>query len=638
MRWLILTWLLVAAPVRADAPQVISEELEAQPLRVLVEPSWGGTSGLFRLPTAELGVRGQVRLALRSELFAGQSFLVVGDKHDRTAARLVVGGNVLPWLETFAVVASTTNHNVRTPIDQETVADARLTTSVTDAMLGLKVATDVGAASIGLVTDLTLLGAPGGLSIDGSASTYSLTGILGVSAERLGSPLPLRLHVAIGQIVDNSRGIIDLTTKTPVARQIVTFHYRLRPSRFHLGLGIDAPVALGARMRLSPIVEYHLEVATGEAERAFTEDPTFRTAVDGRVGQTMVLGLRGHLTPSMSIDAGVEVGLGSPGFAFGPPLLPWNVLVGLAYTFDPLAPPERVVRTVRVVEKVAPPPAPVPPPIREGRLAGLVLRADTGAPLADAIVEVPGVGRLATGDDGRFRTPPLPVGVVHVSIRAPGFEPAAAEARIEAAQDTAAEVRLAPRVRTFALRGRLQGTSGPLAGRIDALPLAGSGGAATAATDAAGAFQLTLPSGRWLVRASADGHLYRARTVEIAEADPAPIELSVPRRGEPLVGVASGRLLLARPVPWQGKRPRLGKGATAILDEIADAVLAHPEWRRVRVQLRGSKTGDPIADARARIVLDELLRAGIPAERLEVRAALGPGKPGTVSVQVDAQP
>ncbi len=638
MRWLILASVLVAAPARADAPQVISEELEQAPPRVLVEPSWGGTSGLFRLPTAELGATGQVRLALRAELFAGQSFLVVGDRHDRTAARLAIGANVLPWLETFALVASTTNHNVRTPIDQETSADARLTTSVTDAVLGLKVATDVGAASIGLVGDLALLGSPGGLSVDGSATSYSLTGVLDVSAARLGSPLPLRLHVAIGQVVDNSRGLIDLGTKTPVARQVVTFHYRLRPSRFHLGLGIDAPVSLGARMRLAPIVEYHLEVATSEAERAFTDDPAFRTAVDGRVGQTMVLGIRGHVTPSLSIDAGVEVGLGSPGFAFGPPLLPWNLLLGLAYAFDPLAPPARVIRTVRVVEKVAAPTPPAPPPAREGRLAGLVLRADTGAPLADAIVEVPGVGRLATNDDGRFRTPPLPAGVVHVGVRAPAFEPAIAEARIEAGQATAVEVRLAARVRTFVLRGRLANAAGPLAGRIDAAALAGSGAAATAATDAAGAFQLTLTPGRWLVRGSADGHLLRARTVEVVDADPAPVELSVPRRGEPLVGVAPGRLLLTRPVPWQGRKAKAGKGAVAILDEIADAVLAHPEWRRVRVQVRAGRAGDAIAEARARIVRDELLRAGIPTERLEVRAEAGTGKVGTVSVQVDDQP
>ncbi len=638
-----LALVLLAAPARADSPLVISQEVSEEvpplPTRTLVEPSLGGTSGLFRLPTAELGVAGQVRLALRGELFAGHSFLVVGDHHDRTAARLVLGANLLGWLETFAVVSSATNHNVRSPLGGETDADARLTTSITDAIFGLKVAAEVGAASVGLVTDLALLGSPGGLSIDGTATSYSFTGVLDVSAERLGSPLPLRLHVVMGQIIDNSRGLIALATKTPVARQVVTFHYRLRPSRFHLGLGFDLPIALGARARLTPIVEYHLEVATGEAERAFTQDPTFRTAVDGRVAQTMILGLRGHLTPSLSIDAGVELGLGSPGFAFGPPQLPWNVLLGVAYAFDPLAPPLRVVRTVRVTQRApTPPPPPGPAVAPTGRVAGIVVRADTGAPLADAILELPGIGRLATNDDGRFRAPPLSPGVVHLVARAPGFEPSTAEARIEAGQDAAIEVRLAPRARTFTLRGRLADKDGPLVGQVDATPLAGSGDMASVAVGAGGVFQVVLAPGRWLLRARADGHLLRARTVEVSDADPQPLELVLSRRGEPLVGVASGRLLFVRPVLWQGKRARLGKGSGAILDELADALLAHPEWRRVLVRVRGARTGDELADARARLIRDELARAGVPSDRIDARGEPGGGKVGTVSVQVDAGP
>ena len=638
MRWLILACFLSPALARADAPEVISEELEPRPYRPLVEPSLGGSSGLLRLPTAELGVAGQVRLALRAELFSGQSFLVVRDRHDRSAARLVVGANLLGWLEAFALVSSTTNHNVRTPLSGETEADARLTTGITDAALGLKLATEVGAASVGLVSDLVLLGSPGGLSIDGGATSYSFTGLLDVSAQRLGSPLPLRLHVALGQILDNSRGLIDLSSKTPVARQVVTFHYRLRPSRFHLGLGLDVPVALGARARVTPIVEYHLEAATGEAERAFTEDPTFRTAVEGRVAQTMILGMRGHVTPALSIDAGVELGLGSPGFAFGPPLLPWNLLLGVAYAFDPLAPPERVVRTVRVVERIPPPPAPAPPPVREGRLVGVVLRADTAAPLGDVIIEVPGCGRLATGDDGRFRTSPLPAGSVRIAARASGYEAGAVDAEVQAGQDTAIELRLVARARTLTVRGRVRDSDGPLSGRVDATPLGAGGPASSAPAAAAGGFQLVLTPGRWLVRAHAEGHLLRARTVELADAEPPALELVLPRRGEPLVGVAAGRLLLARALPWQGKTARLGKGAPAILDELADAVLAHLEWRRVLIHVRGAKAGDAIAEARARLLRDELVRAGVPADRIEARAAPGGGKPGTVSVQVDAGP
>src|SRR6185295_7736454 len=98
-----------------------------------------------------------------------------------------------------------------------------------------------------------------------------------------------------------------------VARQVVTFAYRLRPSRFLVAYGFDVPIRIG-KGRITPILEHHIEVATGDGDHAFDNGTFFKGDVEGRTSQSILVGLRGHVNQALSFDAGIEFGVTSPGF------------------------------------------------------------------------------------------------------------------------------------------------------------------------------------------------------------------------------------------------------------------------------------------------------------------------------------
>ena len=45
----------------------------------------------------------------------------------------------------------------------------------------------------------------------------------------------------------------------------------------------------------------------------------------------MTLGLRARVFRGLTLDAGVDVGLRSVGYQYGPPLAPYDLIFGLAY-------------------------------------------------------------------------------------------------------------------------------------------------------------------------------------------------------------------------------------------------------------------------------------------------------------------
>ncbi|MGE3885992.1 MAG: carboxypeptidase-like regulatory domain-containing protein [Vicinamibacterales bacterium] len=88
--------------------------------------------------------------------------------------------------------------------------------------------------------------------------------------------------------------------------------------------------------------------------------------------------------------------------------------------------PWTTVAALALLQAVASPAAQVS---RAGGLAGVVLQAENGAPIAGATVYAigPPTQRLTTarsGTDGRWRLPDLPPGVYRIVVGAPGFAPA----------------------------------------------------------------------------------------------------------------------------------------------------------------------------------------------------------------------
>jgi hypothetical protein len=154
----------------------------------------------------------------------------------------------------------------------------------------------------------------------------------------------------------------------------------------------------------------------------------------------LVFGLRAGSTGGLALDLALEIGTGSVGHAFGPPLPTWNFIFGFGYAFDP-AQNRPIVRTVtveRVVEK------PVAPPL--GFVGGRVVNATTGEPIAGAIIDVPGRTRVrvATDSDGAFVSKGFAAGPVDLEISAPGYGAQAVRATVQVGATTPVEVSLLP--------------------------------------------------------------------------------------------------------------------------------------------------------------------------------------------------
>jgi hypothetical protein len=167
-----------------------------------------------------------------------------------------------------------------------------------------------------------------------------------------------------------------------------------------------------------------------------------------------------------------------------------------------------------------------PAGVSVGVLNGLVRNADTQAPIAGASVVVHPIERnAASGADGRFTFPDLPIGVYTLEILATGFEPGAGTASVLAGQSVDLTIDLAvPEVTTGIVTGVVRRhapateANRELAGArvvlIDAAALAASAERApmealaatspyAATTDAAGAYTISgVVPGRYFVHAA----------------------------------------------------------------------------------------------------------------------------------------
>src|SRR4051794_14164369 len=264
---------------------------------------------------------------------------------------------------------------------------------------------------------------------------------------------------------------------------------------------------------------------------------------NNRDQQWVTLGTRLQTGTGFTVAAAVDVATHSAGFPYGPPLAPWNVVLGVAYPLD-LATPKLVTRTVTVERRV-----PVARRAPEGAVAGKVINAVGGSPVEGAIVAVAGRARsrVATDPDGSFRTAALPPGLAELDVVAANFEPAQVRTAVVAGQEAPVTVILTPRVQKAKVTGRITDDKGKpvpsatvrFAGRDNA----------EVKTDESGAFTASLSGGDYVVRVEADH--FTARESKVSLTDGKEQDLSASVRARPTVTrvvIRDGRLTLRQPV------------------------------------------------------------------------------------------
>ena len=97
------------------------------------------------------------------------------------------------------------------------------------------------------------------------------------------------------------------------------FAYGIGGSRMRMALGVDAPLErYTGPVGLRPFAEYHAQIVTASADPAFAE---LRGRQESRPALDDVR-VAGPRFQGLTLDAGVNVGLRSVGYEYGPPVPP----------------------------------------------------------------------------------------------------------------------------------------------------------------------------------------------------------------------------------------------------------------------------------------------------------------------------
>jgi outer membrane protein OmpA-like peptidoglycan-associated protein len=615
---LVLPHLLLAAdaPV-SDAPA--SDAVAASAAAVNPEvgepasylPSRNGPVGLYRMSTAEVGPPLHLRVGIHGEFFATDNFLVQGDHDTELLSTLALGFTPVRYLEIFAGLTVSSNRNER-PAETNR-RDPEVIKSWGDLHFGPKLAIPIGpGTAAGFELGVRLPPSTSTLSFAPSATSLWLGPLFTMDLRKL-ADVPLRFHANLSYYIDNSRNLSNLDGTTPTTRSVSMFAYGMAASRFRLAVGADTSLEkLTRAVPMQPFVEYHAEVITADKDAAFATAP-----VDGgRDRHWLTFGLRARVYGGITVDAGVDVRLRSTAIQYGPPLPPYDVMLGAAYPFDidSFRRPVVVTRTVEkpVLKEVAPAPA-------DGEIAGTVRDGKEGRPLGGAVVALKGHphARVATDPDGTFRLQGVPPGPAELEVTAPAFETERATTAVTAGRLAEVTVSMTPKASTGLVRGKIVDAGGH--GVEASLHFAGAEMRDTR-SDSQGAFAATLLPGVYRLAAQAPTLASKHVVVDVVAGQERQLELPL-HAPNPDVTIVGDEITLRAPIRFKAGTPRLGPKDQQELDGVAGFLADHPEIRVLRVEAHwdssaglGAKT---MTDKQAQAVKDYLVSKGVADPRVE---------------------
>jgi outer membrane protein OmpA-like peptidoglycan-associated protein len=598
-------------------------------------PTLIGPVGLYRVSTAEVGPLHHLRLALHGQYFRSTSFLVQGDTNSRLDGAFTFGFTIHESLELFGAILTSSNRNHRCALTsapgtcdpEPDRRDPELIKSFGDLVLGGKgvlpvargftAGAELGLRFLSSISDLSF--SPGSTSFwIGAVATYDL---------RERTRAPLRFHANANFYLDNSSNLYDFTGTTIFTREVATFAYGIQQSRIRLALGADMPLEeLTAPVPLQPFVEYHAEIVTASADPAFS-DPQVPQTPNNRDQQWLTLGLRARVYRGLTLDAGVDIGLRSVGYAYGPPIAPWDLTFGVSLPLDL----DVVMHPTVVARTGEPSAAPAP---STGTVVGSVRAKGDGKPIADAIVGFAGLphARVATDPDGGFSSGPLGPGPVDLTITATGYEPGKAQATVVAGTPTTVEVSLVAKLLSGNVRGRVADGAGR---GVAALLRFGGASTFEARADASGAFSAALPAGPYKVTIEAAGWPNKEVPIDVAAGQDRQLDVTL-RSANPDVTLAGSAIVLRKPIKFRPGVPQLDTTAKRELEGVAELLGDHPEIRKLRIEAhwngpagKGNQpggTGDiarKLTEKQAGVVKDYLVSKGVSPERLEAVGAGG---------------
>jgi outer membrane protein OmpA-like peptidoglycan-associated protein len=644
-----------AAPGEGETAEVVSEP--AAPRGVMTLPTLTGQTGLFRMGSADVGMKHHFKVSLHGEGFTRDGFLAGGpqDQDSHVAGDLTVSYTPSTFAEVYAAWLSTSNSN---PLIKAYAPE--LVNALGDFLIGGKGRLPVTKGlDLALDFNLRFLNGVSQATVNFDATNVWVGGIATFDFSKYWSKVPLRAHLNVGYQVDNSSKLINLSGYKPCVagasgqpadgttcdnlHLVLDYAYGIYPSRVRFALGFDAPLMLGKGIVLRPVFEYHADVATqrdpyfdgraaGNTVPATSPDCrgdnacTIARNLDARAMQWFTLGLRLSPLTGLTFDAGFDIGASSPGYTYGPPVVPWNFIFGVTYAYDPLPRVERRTKIVTLTREVV-------RPVVEGTVRGIITDVATKRPIEGAVVRFAGrpATGLVSGENGMFTSFPLTAGPVELDVTHPAYQGARAKAVVTAGSDSMVEIALSAKPPVPGkLRGRITDEVGaPVGGTVK---VTGAQNTEASVDQATGNFELALGPGDYVVHVEAPGYLSRERAVTVAANSAVVVDLAL--RAKPkksLVELTADQIKVKSAIFFKKNGTALDPNSMQLLDEVVDVLARNPQIRRIRVEGHTDNTGKleanlQLSKERAKSVADYLMAHGVAPSRLE-SDGYGPTKP-----------
>lgn len=611
--------------------------------RFVLHNSWYGPVGGIHVVDAGGGPSESFRAQLLTDFFFANGFLFPGDDNGHIGGSLSLSWSPWDFLEIYASLQSYANSNAaESPSLFQVLGDTRL---------GLKAYYEVlPFLTLGGDVQVALLNTVGDIGLVGESTSVGIRLNAAMDLRGLETPVPLIARLNLQYYFDNSSALTNrierarydaLDPRTRESYENETAHLLSRVERFALGInrtdffnlavGLEAPFTVMQDFTISPILEWQLGIPVNRQGYSclYVEDAFLAGEDDGCLAQqqlsafpsTLTLGVR-VMPPLRGLSLTAAVDIGTTGTStFVRELAgnaPYDVILGFGYAFDTV-PQVRIEE--REVERRVEVPAPVPP---RGRLVGVVVERGTATPVAGAIVAYPGrdLSGQATDASGRFVSYELEPGEVVVELSHPEYEPgrcAGTIGRRGGDVEVRCELVALPRMGNLAASVRSD-QGAPVVGATVQVTGPQS---FTATTDASGNFaRQGLPPGSYTARIDAEGFLLTQESFEVRARETASPQITViarPRRS--LVSLRAREIIIRRQVNFATDSAEILPDSTALLTEIADTLLRHPEIRRVEIQGHTDSNGDDahnmdLSQRRADAVRDWLVRAGVEPGRL----------------------
>ena len=643
------TWARAALALGALAGPRLVPAAAAEPARPVCDLglAQSGGTGLFDLPLADAGCPWRLHIGTSLHGSAQSDYLTAGDRNTQLSGTVQAGATLGQHVEAWFVAGVGGNRNQR-PLDGDaegpgsagTLAANAPTLALGSIALGLKLHSPWGArrgVHVGGQLYLRVHSGPDDFGPNLASLDFGADLLGSVDLRALLPRLPLRLHARAGYLHDRSSRLLanfDCSTAAGdeclATRLIYTAAYGIGQPRVLFALGADARFQLDPRVALGALVAYHLDAVVSGGDPvllALLRMQQPEAGADARVQQWLTLGARLYIPLPMTLELGVQLGLMSAGYAMGAKLPIATGYGALSWELD-LTGGRREPSPAGPRATDSPRGTPVP-----GGIRGLVRDAGSATPLADAVVRFVGVrtNPVLTDEHGEFRSGPLPPGAVVVEVSRGDHEPTRSTVHVRPGETSTREIALAPapRVQPASLLVALRGDAGPLPPALVSATLsqAATGQVLELHAPAEGGSDLLAraPAGTWVLRADAAGYLAREQLLVLTGGSEHRVSLRLTRRPSlPRVQLGDGEILLGEPLVFappdpQTERVALAEPSGALLDELIDLLVRHPELRHLRIEYGtpGGGTGDSeLLERQVIAVRDYLVQRGVAPERV----------------------